>query len=225
MSPTDTATDAWPCSTRKANSCANGAGRPREAEIETGEGGVFAQVVHCITMSKAGLIYVCDRQGNRVQVFQKSGKFVRNIWIPTGTPKLPDKRGTAWWVAFSPDPEQKFMYVMNGRNEQVHILDHASGKILSSFGRPGHQIGNFTHGHTLAVDSKGSIYVAETDWGRRIQKFKIVGWSVRGLFAVADLSDQDAGEPTGSEISRSFSRCGFGFDLPAKDPRPRQSAH
>ena len=66
------------------------------------------------------------------------------------------------------------MYVMNGRNEQVHILDHASGTILSSFGRPGHQLGNFTHGHTLAVDSKGNLYVAETDWGRRIQKFRIV---------------------------------------------------
>ena len=63
------------------------------------------------------------------------------------------------------------MYFMNGRNEQVHILDHASGTLLASFGRPGHQLGNFTHGHTLAVDSKGNIYVAETDWGRRIQKF------------------------------------------------------
>ena len=136
--------------------------------------GVFAEVVHCIAISNAGLVYVCDRQGNRVQVFEQGGHFVRNIWIPNSG-KLPDKRGTAWWVAFSPDPEQKYMYVMNGRNEQVHILDHASGKILSSFGRPGHQLGNFTHGHTIAVDSKGSIYVAETDWGRRIQKFKIVG--------------------------------------------------
>jgi DNA-binding beta-propeller fold protein YncE len=145
-----------------------------QAEIESGAGGVFAQVVHCIAMSNAGLIYVCDRQGNRVQVFQKDGTFVRNIWIKNASGKLPDKRGTAWWVAFSPDREQKFMYVMNGGTEQVHTLDHASGTILSSFGRPGHQIGNFTHGHTIAVDSQGSIYVAETDWGRRIQKFKIV---------------------------------------------------
>ena len=83
-------------------------------------------------------------------------------------------RGTAWWVGFSRDREQKFMYVMNGRNEQVHILDHASGTILSSFGRPGHQAGNFTHGHTLTGDSSGNLYVAETDTGRRIQKFRIV---------------------------------------------------
>ena len=54
------------------------------------------------------------------------------------------------------------------------ILDHASGMILSSFCRPGHQIGNFTHGHTMAVDSKGNLYVAETNFGRRVQRFKLV---------------------------------------------------
>jgi hypothetical protein len=78
------------------------------------------------------------------------------------------------------------MYVMNGRNEVVHILDHASGRMLSSFGRPGHQLGNFTHGHTLAVDSKGNIYVAETNFGRRVQKFKLV---VDGQEAVATRKD------------------------------------
>ena len=145
-----------------------------QSEIDGGTGGVFAQIVHCIAMSRAGLIYVCDRQGQRVQVFDKNGTFIRNIWIKTGTPTLPDPRGTAWWVAFSRDPEQKFMYVMNGRNEQVHILDHASGKILSSFGRPGHWLGNFTHGHAIAVDSLGNLYVAETDTGRRMQKFRLV---------------------------------------------------
>ena len=83
---------------------------------------------------------------------------------------MPDPRGTAWWAAFSRDPQQKYMYVMNGRNETVHILEHESGKILASFGRPGHQLGSFIHGHTLAVDSHGNIYVAETDWGRRVQR-------------------------------------------------------
>jgi DNA-binding beta-propeller fold protein YncE len=146
-----------------------------EEETRNGAPGVFAEVVHCIAMSNAGLIYVCDRQGDRVQVFQKDGAFVRNIPIPNRSGKLPDKRGTAWWVAFSPDREQRFMYMMNGGTEQVHVLDHSSGNILSSFGRPGHQAGNFTHGHTLAVDSIGNVYVAETDWGRRVQKFKLVG--------------------------------------------------
>ncbi len=145
-----------------------------QAEMEAGVGGVFAEVVHSVTISNAGLVYVGDRQGDRVQVFDKLGNFQRNIWIRTGTADLPDARGTAWWVGFSRDREQQFMYVMNGRNEQIHILDHASGKILSTFGRPGHQLGHFTHGHTLAVDSKGNLYVAETNWGRRIQKFNPV---------------------------------------------------
>ena len=144
-------------------------------ESEAGAPAAFAQIVHCIAMSSDGLLYVCDRQGDRVQVFDKMGAFKRNIWIRTGTPTLPDPRGTVWWIAFSRDPDQKYMYVMNGRNEQVHVLDHASGKILSSFGRPGHWLGNFTHGHAIAVDSKGNLYVAETDTGRRMQKFVPAG--------------------------------------------------
>ncbi|MED5535272.1 MAG: hypothetical protein VX690_06210 [Pseudomonadota bacterium] len=145
-----------------------------QQEMEEGAPGAFAQVVHCIAMSNEGLIYVCDRQGDRVQVFDKMGAFIRNIWIRTGTDVLPDPRGTAWTVAFSPDEEQQHLYVMNGRNEQVHVLDHKSGEILSTFGRPGHQAGNFTHGHTVAVDSEGSLYVAETATGRRVQKFRPV---------------------------------------------------
>lgn len=143
-------------------------------EIQAGEGGVFAEVVHGVAISAAGLVYVSDRQGDRVQVFDKMGHFKRNLWIRTGTPTLPDPRGTAWWVAFSPGRQQNYLYVMNGRNEEVHVLDHASGAILTSFGRPGHQLGQFTHGHTLAVDSRGNIYVAETNEGRRIQRFKPV---------------------------------------------------
>ncbi len=146
--------------------------RATPAETQAGAPGVFSNVVHCIALSNAGLVYVCDRQGDRVQVFDKNGTFVRNIWIRTGTPTLPDARGTAWWVAFSRDAAQKHMYVMNGRNETVHVLDHENGKILATFGRPGHQAGSFTHGHTIAVDSAGNIYVAETNWGRRVQRFK-----------------------------------------------------
>ena len=143
-------------------------------EMEAGVGGVFAEVVHSVAISNEGLVYVGDRQGDRVQVFDKQGNFKRNIWVRTGTPRLPDKRGTAWWTAFSRDPQQKFLYVMNGRNEQVHILDRVSGEILSSFGRPGHQLGNFTHGHSLDVDSDGNMYVAETNFGRRVHRFRLV---------------------------------------------------
>ena len=143
-----------------------------KAEAEAGTPGTFMQVVHGIAISREGLVHVCDRQGDRVQVFERDGSFVRNIWIRTGTPELPDRRGTAWWTGFSPDPDERYLYVMNGRNEQVHILDRPSGELLESFGRPGHMLGAFTHGHTLAVDEDWSVYVGETHDGRRLQRFR-----------------------------------------------------
>ena len=146
-----------------------------KAEVEAGMGGVFMQVVHCVTIGNDGLVYVCDRQGDRIEVFDKAGDFKKNILVHTGSEHIPDLWGTVWWIGFSPDRDQKYMYVANGRNEQIHILDHASGRILGSFGRPGHQAGEFDHAHTLAVDSKGNIYVAETDWGERVQRFKLLG--------------------------------------------------
>jgi DNA-binding beta-propeller fold protein YncE len=138
--------------------------------------GTFYNVVHCIEISNAGLIYACDRQGSRVQVFDKMGNHVRDIHVARTDDHVEDPvlRGTAWWVAFSPDEEQQYMYVMNGAEEKVHILDHESGRTLSTFGRPGHLAGDFTHGHTIDTDSAGNLYVAETNYGRRVQKFNLV---------------------------------------------------
>jgi hypothetical protein len=142
-------------------------------EADAGVGGAFMRVVHCVALGNDELVYVCDRQGDRIQVFDKMGNFQKNIWIKRGR-SLPDNWGTTWWIGFSPDRAQQYMYVADGGDEQVKVLDHASGEVLSSFGRPGHQIGELTHAHTLAVDSKGNVYVAETNWGRRVQKFEPV---------------------------------------------------
>jgi DNA-binding beta-propeller fold protein YncE len=149
----------------------------RQATVEEAEKGApwcFINVVHDIVFSRAGLMYVCDRWGNRIHVYEKDGTFVRNIWIRNGTPTLPDRRGTAWTMVFSNDPEQKYIYVMNGRNERWHIIDHASGEIVYTYGRCGHQPGAFIHGHTIAIDSKDNVYVGETHTGRRVQRFKPV---------------------------------------------------
>jgi len=142
-----------------------------EEEAAASVPGTFTEVVHCIELSNDDLVYVCDRQGNRVQVFDKSGQHIRDIHVPAD---YPNERGTAWWVAFSPDQAQRYIYVMNGGQERVHVIDRASGETLSTFGRPGHYPGNFTHGHTIAVDSSGNIYVAETNFGRRVQRFRPV---------------------------------------------------
>ncbi len=147
------------------------------AETEAGVGGVFIKVVHCVVFDKDGLVYVCDKQGDRVQVFDKMGNFKRNYMIEP-RPHYPNTRSTELGansdVAFSRDPEQKFMYTADEWRDRIDIFDRVTGQQLSSFGRPGHQVGGFTHAHTMAVDSKGNIYVAETGWGRRVQKFKLM---------------------------------------------------
>jgi DNA-binding beta-propeller fold protein YncE len=102
-------------------------------------------------------------------------EFERRSSLPPGPEHESGALGSAVWVGFSRDPGQKFMYVANQDNEQVDILDRASGKILSSFGRVGHYPGDFTYIHFLAVDSKGNIYVSEVGTGKRLQKFKMVG--------------------------------------------------
>lgn len=142
-----------------------------EEEVAERVPGTFAAVVHCIDIGNDDLVYVCDRQGDRVQVFDRSGQHVRDIHVTTDRP---NERGTAWWLSFSPDEEQRYLYVMNGGLERIHVIDRASGETLSTFGRPGHYPGNFTHGHTIATDSAGNIYVAETNVGRRVQKFRPV---------------------------------------------------
>jgi DNA-binding beta-propeller fold protein YncE len=150
-------------------------------ETETGD--AFVPVLHCVTMDNNGLVYVCDRRGHRIQVFNKMGDFRKNIPVefdlesklPPGPEHEPGALGSAVWVGFSRDPEQKYMYVVNQDNEKIDVLDHASGTLLSSFGRVGRQPGEFTYAHFLAVDSKGNLYVSEVGTGKRIQKFKLLG--------------------------------------------------
>lgn len=150
---------------------------------ETETGNAFVPVLHCVTLDNNGLVYVCDRRGHRVQVFDKMGNFQKNIPVefepmsklPPGPEHEPGALGSAVWVGFSRDPEQKYMYVINQDSEKIEILDHATGKQLSSFGRVGRRPGEFTYAHFLAVDSKGNLYVTEVGTGKRIQKFKLVG--------------------------------------------------
>jgi DNA-binding beta-propeller fold protein YncE len=138
------------------------------------------QTVHCMSVANDGLVYVCNREGSRLQVYDKLGNFKKNIEIPW-TPYTPPKDGTAKQsggsavsLDFSHDAGQRLMYLINQNNARVEIIERETGKILSSFGRAGHFPGEFDQPHGIAVDSKGNVYVAENR-GRRIQKFKIVG--------------------------------------------------
>lgn len=162
---------------------------PHRAPEETGE--EWRVLVVCVAVDKDGNVYTCDRAAHRLQVFDTAGDFKKNIPIPFDQRSLYSRAGThapgAWglavpgaWgtavaVGFSRDPGQKFMFVTNEDDEQIEILDRATGRILGHFGRGGHQLGEFTHAHLIAVDSKGNIYVGEVSVGERVQKFKIVG--------------------------------------------------
>ncbi len=145
------------------------------AEARDAAGGAFLGSVHCVVLGNDGLVYVCDRLGDRVQVFDKMGKFRRNIPIKAGTGALTGI-GSSWWVAFSPDSAQKFMYVADGGNEAIWIFHHgaAGERLATSFGRPGHQAGEFTFLHTISVDSKGNLIAGETINGRRVQVFRFM---------------------------------------------------
>jgi hypothetical protein len=146
------------------------------AEAEAGVGGKFLAVVHGVNLGNDGLVYVNDRKGNRVQVFEKDGTFVRNIWVNRGHGLAdPAVIGTSWDMAFSRGRDQRLIYVVDGEEQLVWTLSHAHGNTLASYGRPGHMAGEFSYAHTLALDSKGNLYVAETIGGRRIQRFRVVG--------------------------------------------------
>lgn len=127
----------------------------------------FRGPVHCAEPSKDGLVYVCDRGADRIQVFKQDGTFVTEKQI------LPETlvQGSVWDIAFSKDADQKYIYVADGQNHRVHILDRATMDILTTFGDGGRQPGLFFAVHSIATDSKGNIYTTETYDGRRLQKF------------------------------------------------------
>jgi DNA-binding beta-propeller fold protein YncE len=131
----------------------------------------FRTPVHCAELSNDGQVYVCDRPNDRIQVFTKEGKFVKEQQIFPET--LSD--GSVWDIAFSRDPQQRFLYVADGANEHVYIVDRNSLEILSQFGTGGRQPGQFRGVHSIAVDSKGNIYTTETYTGKRLQKFVFKG--------------------------------------------------
>jgi hypothetical protein len=124
---------------------------------------------HCVLIGVDGLVYTCDRGQNRVQVFDKLGTLRRVI--PIDPPDQKSATARACDLAFSQDPTQTFMYVTDLGSDRVWILDREKGAIVGSLGRPGHMAGELTFPHTVAVDSKGDVYVSETIGGRRSQKF------------------------------------------------------
>ena len=131
----------------------------------------FYNPVHCADMSVDRLIYVCDRVGDRLQVFTPEGKFVKEQWYEKTTLNA----GSVWDIAFSKDAQQRFIFMADGVNEKVKIIDRQTLQELTTFGDGGRYPGQFYGVHSIAIDSKGNLYTTETYEGKRIQRFMYKG--------------------------------------------------
>ena len=131
----------------------------------------FHNPVHCADMSVDRVIYVCDRVGDRLQLFTPEGKFIKEAFFETNTKNA----GSVWDIAFSKDPQQRFIFMADGVNERVKIIDRQSLKELTSFGDGGRLPGEFYGVHSIAIDSKGNLYTTETYEGKRVQRFLYKG--------------------------------------------------
>ncbi|MEO8187732.1 MAG: hypothetical protein ABI580_10265 [Burkholderiaceae bacterium] len=134
---------------------------------------------HCVVGGNDGMIYVCDRADDRIQVFSKTGVLQRVINVVPGTGQTKGvggaaglgTAGSAWDLRFTNDANQTYFFEIDGGNEIMHTMDRVLGSIVANLGQPGHSAGQFTFLHSNSVDSKGNVYTGETINGRRIQKF------------------------------------------------------
>jgi hypothetical protein len=127
----------------------------------------FRNPVHCVHLSKDGLVYVCDRVNDRLQVFSKQGKFVKEFTLRSETLGI----GSVWQLAFSTDEHQKFLFVADGENNVIWTVRREDGAVLGQTGHNGRNAGQFHWLHQLVSDSSGNLYTGEVDTGKRLQKF------------------------------------------------------
>jgi len=139
----------------------------------------FAPALHCVHISTDGLVYVCERGMNRIQVFTKQGKFVSEFQVAPNTPSRgaicnPEKFGmcgSTYNLTLSHDPGQQYVLVADGTNHRIWIHDRHTGELKGSVGSPGRMAGQFFWIDAIATDSLGNIYTGEVRTGKRVQKF------------------------------------------------------
>ena len=129
----------------------------------------FGNPVHCVRISKDGLVYVCDRANDRIQVFKKDGSFVKEMVVEKNTLA----NGAVWDLEIWRDANESFLINADGANNEVRTLIRDTGEIVGRFGRNGRMAGDFHWIHNLALDSRGNIFTTEVDNGKRAQKFVV----------------------------------------------------
>jgi DNA-binding beta-propeller fold protein YncE len=129
------------------------------------------RIVHAVRIARDGLVYVCDRTNDRIQVFRKDGTFVKEQFIAKRTLGS----GSVWDLAFSTDAAQTHLTVIDGTNQQIWMLRRDSLDILGAWGQAGRWVGQFYGAHNIASDSQGNLFIGETYEGKRVQKFTYTG--------------------------------------------------
>ncbi|PYS15870.1 MAG: hypothetical protein DMG15_04025 [Acidobacteria bacterium] len=133
----------------------------------------FNNPVHGVLVTNDDLVYVADRSNNRLQVFRLDGTFIKEIFISRNTLQ---NEGTVHGFAVSPDKEQKFLYIVDGSNKAVRVLNRLTLEIISSVGgHAGHNAREFFHIHSVASDSKGNLFLGEVNNGQRYYKYAFKG--------------------------------------------------
>jgi DNA-binding beta-propeller fold protein YncE len=135
--------------------------------------------VTCVELSRDGMVYVCDKSSNRIQVFDKSGKFIKEAFVSkntlggivAGSFGVLNTAGAVWDLAFSSDPQQRYVFVADGQDKKVLILQRDTLAEVGSFGSGGRYPGQFLAVTSVAVDSMGNLYTGEHHHGKRVQKF------------------------------------------------------
>ena len=127
----------------------------------------FRSPMHAVRIARDGLVYAADRVNNRIQVFRKDGTFVREAFLAPRTLAM----GSVWDLEFSPDDAQTWVFVPDGTNMKVWMLERATLEVAGTFGRGGRNAGQFEWAHNAAIDSDWNLYVTEVNTGKRVQKF------------------------------------------------------
>ena len=120
-----------------------------------------------VNVSHDGLVYAADRNANRIHVTTKDGEFQQEFILAPGT----GAGGSTGGVAFSPDPEQQFLYISDLTNNKIWFLNRETGEVVGELGQMGENSGQFFGLHMIAVDSEGIIYTGEVFTGQRAQRF------------------------------------------------------
>ena len=143
----------------------------------------FQTPVDCVWVSQDGIVYVCDRANDRLQLFRKDGRYLRESFYARQT----RGRGSVWDLYFWPKQTEQYIFMPDGENDQVRVYRRADGAQIGVFGRGGHQAGDFEWVHKIALDSYGNVYAGEVGPGHRVQKFRPVEMPSDVKASVSDM--------------------------------------